>query len=253
VVVLGVVVGAMALLLGLVVVGGLVLAARIDGADLPTRPSGDGLTEADVAPDTPAPQPAPLAADVDVVAWADGVAQEQDLPARVVAAYGRAELALRTEIPECRLSWATLAGVGRVESHHGSIGRAEVEPGGVARPPIIGVALDGSDGVRSVPDSDGGDLDEDPTLDRAVGPMQFLPSTWDRFGADGNGDGVRDPQQIDDAALAAARYLCGGGRDLGTGPDWWAAVREYNNSTSYARLVWAAVERYAEQPEPGAR
>ena len=49
-----------------------------------------------------------------------------------------------------------------------------------------------------------------PDLDRAVGPMQFLPASWARYGADGNGDGVRDPHQLDDAALAAAAYLCAG-------------------------------------------
>jgi membrane-bound lytic murein transglycosylase B len=253
VVALGVVVAAMAMLLGLVVVVGLVVASRIDDAELPARGQGDGIVEADVAPDTPAPQPAAIDPDVDLVAWAAGVADAQDLPQRVVRAYGAAEVTLRAEIPECRLSWATLAGIGRVESHHGQIGRAEVEADGVARPTIIGVPLDGTDGTREIVDTDAGLLDGDVLLDRAVGPMQFLPATWERFGADGNGDGVRDPQQVDDAALAAARYLCADGRDTGTGPGWWAGVLTYNNSTSYGRLVWAAVERYAGPPPSGVR
>ena len=75
--------------------------------------------------------------------------------------------------------------------------------------------------------------------------MQFLPTTWARFGADGNGDGVRDPHQIDDAALAAARYLCADGRDTASGQGWWDGVLTYNRSTAYARLVWAAADRYA--------
>ncbi|WP_308257666.1 lytic transglycosylase domain-containing protein [Pseudonocardia lacus] len=249
VVALGVVVAAMAMLLGLVVVVGLVLASRIDDADLPpVRGQGDGIVEADVEPDTPAPQPAALAADVDLDVWAEGVAEAHDLPPRVVRAYGAAELTLHAREPECRLSWATLAGIGRVESHHGQIGPAEVDADGVARPSIIGIPLDGTGGTRWMPDSDGGELDGDLELDRAVGPMQFLPTTWQRYGADGNGDGVNDPQQIDDAALAAGNYLCAGGRDTGTGPGWWAGVLTYNNSTSYGRLVWAAVERYAAPP-----
>ncbi|MCO1659995.1 lytic murein transglycosylase [Pseudonocardia sp. S2-4] len=242
----------MAMLLGLVVVVGLVLASRIDNAELPpARGAGDGIVEADVAPDTPAPQPPALDPGTDLAAWAGGVAEAQGLPERVVRAYGAAELALRAENPDCRLSWATLAGIGRVESHHGQIGQADVDSDGVARPSIIGVPLDGTEGTREILDTDGGLLDGDTLLDRAVGPMQFLPTTWERFGADGNGDGVNDPQQIDDAALAAGNYLCAGGRDTGTGPGWWAGVLTYNNSNAYGRLVWAAVERYTGPPPSG--
>jgi membrane-bound lytic murein transglycosylase B len=243
-IVLGVLVTVMGLALGLIVVGGAIVASRV-ADDGPARAAGDGLVAADVAPDTPVPQPAALAPGTDLTAWSAGVAQAQDLPSRVVRAYGAAELAQREVTPDCQLSWATLAGIGRVESHHGTIGSAEVDADGVARPSIVGVALDGSAGVRAVPDSDGGRLDGDPTQDRAVGPMQFLPTTWAKYGADGNGDGVRDPQQIDDAALAAAHYLCDEGRDTASGPGWWQGVLTYNNSVSYGQLVWAAVDRYS--------
>ena len=46
--------------------------------------------------------------------------------------------------------------------------------------------------------------------------MQFIPSTWMIYGADGNGDGIKDPFNIFDAALAAANYLCDAGGDLST-------------------------------------
>ncbi|MBC8093286.1 MAG: lytic murein transglycosylase, partial [Pseudonocardia sp.] len=113
---------------------------------------------------------------------------------------------------------------------------------------IVGVALDGSDGVREILDTDGGTLDSDPRFDRAVGPLQFLPTTWERYGADGNGDDIRDPHQIDDAARGAAAYLCADDRDTADGDGWWDGVLTYNRSGEYARLVWAATDRYAAPP-----
>ena len=115
-----------------------------------------------------------------------------------------AERAQRAATPDCGLSWATLAGVGRVESDHGRLGRADLDADGVARPSIVGVALDGSPGLAEIPDTDAGRLDGDAEYDRAVGPMQFLPATWARYGADGDGDGVRNADDLDDAAAAAA-------------------------------------------------
>ncbi|HEY8373786.1 MAG TPA: lytic murein transglycosylase, partial [Pseudonocardiaceae bacterium] len=75
--------------------------------------------------------------------------------------------------------------------------------------------------------------------------MQFIPSTWAQWAADGDGDGKADPQDLDDAALAAARYLCAGNRDLGTGKGWWAAVMSYNNSVEYAQKVFGLADTYA--------
>lgn len=232
----------------LIVGAGVVIALRMGEDREPPPRRGDGLVPASVDRDTPIPQPPALSPDTDLTAWAAGVAGEHDLPARVVRAYGYAELAQRERTPDCRLSWVTLAGIGRVESIHGTYGSSEVDADGVARPSIIGVPLDGTRGTREVSDTDGGRLDGDTELDRAVGPMQFLPATWERYGADGNGDGVRDPQNIDDAALAAAGYLCADGRDTATGGGWWAGVLAYNASGDYARLVWAAAERYGTEP-----
>ena len=134
-----------------------------------------------------------------------------------------------------------------MESDHGRLGAADLDADGVARPPIVGVALDGSPGVAEIRDTDGGRLDGDPEHDRAVGPMQFLPATWARFGADGDGDGVRDPDDLDDAAAAAAAYLCAGGRDTADGDGWWDGVLAYNRSLDYARRVWTAADRYADR------
>ncbi len=229
----------------IVLVGVSVLSFRGTRDDRPERPQrGDGLTAAPVDPNTPVPQPPPLERGVDVAAWSESAAERSGVPARALSAYAAAELAQRTDTPDCRLSWSTIAGIGRVESDHGRYGGATVDTDGVARPSIIGVPLDGSAGVREIRDTDGGRLDGDTTFDRAVGPMQFLPTTWAVYGADGNGDGVRDPHQLDDAALAAARYLCADGRDAASGEGWWAGVLTYNSSVDYARLVWAAADRY---------
>lgn len=237
----------------LVVLGlGVAVIGLVDGlgAGRERTSRGDGLVPADVDRDTPVPQPAALDPDIDLVAWADRVGARSALPPRALRAYGAAELAQRSATPECRLSWTTLAGIARVESDHGRLGRADLDADGVPRPLIIGVPLDGSAGVQEIRDTEGGRLDGDTVFDRAVGPMQFLPTTWERYGTDANGDGVRDPHQLDDAAAAAAAYLCDGGRDTASGEGWWAGVLTYNRSVSYARLVWAAADRYAGAAAP---
>lgn len=177
--------------------------------------------------------------------WAAQVAPVAGVPARALVAYGKAELTMRAVDPSCRLSWATLAGIGRIESNHGQYGGAKLGADGRPSKPIIGVPLDGSPGVKAIGDTDGGRLDGDPTTDRAVGPMQFIPGTWNKWASDGNGDGVGDPQQIDDAALAAGRYLCTGGRDMAGASGWWAGILSYNNSTEYAQKVFGLADGYA--------
>jgi len=76
---------------------------------------------------------------------------------------------------------------------------------------------------------------------RAMGPMQFIPETWRLYGVDANNDGIISPDNIDDAALSAAGYLCWRGKDLATPRGWITALRAYNNSSVYARAVrdWA--------------
>ncbi|MEU5263189.1 lytic murein transglycosylase [Amycolatopsis sp. NPDC021455] len=177
--------------------------------------------------------------------WASQVAAVTGVPARALSAYGNAELAMRANQPNCRISWATLAGIGRIESNHGQYAGAVLGADGRPSKPIIGVPLDGSSGVQAIGDTDGGRYDGDAGVDRAVGPMQFIPGTWRKWASDGNGDGLGDPQQIDDAALAAARYLCAGGRDMASPSGWWAGILSYNNSTEYAQKVFGLADGYA--------
>ncbi|ERK61269.1 hypothetical protein N136_04857, partial [Leifsonia aquatica ATCC 14665] len=165
------------------------------------------------------------------------------IPGRAVLAYAGAATAIAAKDPGCRLGWSTLAGLGAVESHHGTIGGSAPQGDGTVQPPILGPRLDGTD-YAAIDDTDGGRVDGDPRWDRAVGPFQFLPSTWEQWGADGSGDGVADPQQLDDAALAAGRYLCSSG-DLSQPASWRDAIFAYNQLDSYVDAVAAAANAAA--------
>jgi hypothetical protein len=167
-----------------------------------------------------------------------------DIPAPAFSAYQRAAGVLEQAAPECRLPWTLLAAIGRVESDHGRHGGAVLGDDGVARPYIIGVALDGTGEVAEIRDTDRGRMDGDTLWDRAVGPMQFLPTTWDLVGVDSDDDGMRNPHDIDDAALAAGVYLCAGGGDLTRPADMQAAVFRFNHSESYVSTVMAYVRGY---------
>ena len=114
----------------------------------------------------------------------------------------------------CGVPWSLLAAIGRVESNHGRFAGATLLSDGRSDPPIVGIPLDGRPGVARITDTDGGRHDGDAVYDRAVGPMQFIPGTWAMFATDGDRDGKADPFDLDDAAAAAATYLCRAGGDL---------------------------------------
>lgn len=170
---------------------------------------------------------------------------EGQLDPRVDAAY-RAAAARWSEFG-CRGDWAVLAAVGHAESGHGNVGDAPaiVSADGRILPGIRGPVLDGKGPVAAVPDTDAGLIDGDATWDRAVGPMQFLPQTWLESGLDADGDGVAHPDDIDDAALSAAAYLCARSPgDFGDEAVLAQALLGYNNSVGYARRVLDLVDHY---------
>ncbi len=177
-------------------------------------------------------------------AQAIATASTNGIPSAALSAYQRAETVINTADTSCHLSWQLVAAIGRVESDHGRFGGSSLDDDGVATPGIYGVRLDGSGKTSEIRDTDAGALDRDPRYDRAIGPMQFIPSTWSVVGVDADSDGTRNPQDIDDAALATAVYLCSGDDDLAQTSGQRAAVYRYNHSAAYVDLVLSIMNAY---------
>lgn len=173
--------------------------------------------------------------------WAAERAPRLQIPITALEAYAYAARVAEVENPKCHLSWTTLAAIGQIESHHGSYNRAKLAGNGDVRPPIRGVRLDGSGGTLHIVENLQPEMADDDGVVRAMGPMQFIPETWRLYGVDANNDGFVSPDNIDDAALSAAGYLCWRGKDLATPKGWMAALMAYNHSEIYARSVrdWA--------------
>ena len=176
--------------------------------------------------------------------WLIHAAAQTGIPARALRAYVAAAAAANHSAPGCGIGWNTVAAIGFVESAHGTIGGGSLTPAGQASGTIVGPSLDGNR-FAAIADTDGGVLDGDARWDHAVGPMQFIPSTWKLAGRDGNGDGIADPFNIDDAAVSAAGYLCAKGRDLTTANGWTEAIYSYNQSDTYVAQVRRQATSYA--------
>jgi membrane-bound lytic murein transglycosylase B len=160
------------------------------------------------------------------------------IPTMALTAYRNAERMMAASEPGCGISWNLLAGIGRIESGHANGGATDAR--GTAVRPIYGPSLDGTlpGNEVVVQSSTAGRV----SYARAMGPMQFLPGTWAHYASDGDGDGAADPQNLYDATLAAARYLCSGGLNLRDQSQVLSSILRYNNSMPYAQNVlgWAA-------------
>ena len=135
------------------------------------------------------------------------------------------------------LPWQVLAAVGWTESRHAQ-GRANPQTGAV-QPPIVGPALDGTNGTARIPDPS-----EPDGWAHAHGPMQFLRTTWQAWGrlAPRRPVGaVPSPDNAWDAIHSAAAYLCGTEGQL---TDLDQALLRYNHSGEYVRTVLAKATEY---------
>jgi membrane-bound lytic murein transglycosylase B len=215
-----------------------------------------GRTDAEREAEQPAatwsaPAPAPQLADADAASiadivspgWIAATSAATGIPERALAAYTGVAARKAQHDPACGLTWATLAGIGAAESDHGRFAGSSLDAGGVATPPIYGIPLTGETTNR-IPDTDGGEFDGDAEWDRAIGPMQLLPSTWRDWRSDGDLDGDPNPQDIDDAVFAASSYLCARDPDMSTEAGWRAAIVSYNPADHYVGRVARLAEEY---------
>ena len=224
------------------------IGSPVQAADTPGQ-----VTDGTSVPEESIEDPASLSDPASIEGLEDGneagivsAASTNAIPAAALAAYQRAETVINSADESCNITWQLIAAIGRVESNHGRHGGNVLDNDGVATPGIYGPALDGQANTKAISDTDAGVYDNDTQWDRAVGPMQFIPSTWQVVGVDADDDAARNPQDIDDAALAAAVYLCSGDGDLSTVAGQRAAVYRYNHSDAYVDLVLKIMNAYLE-------
>jgi len=209
-------------------------------------PDGTKIPSAAIQAPASLPQPGSAAPAVPS-GQADAVvssASTSGIPAVALSAYENAARIIDSADKACNIPWELIAAIGRVESNHGRFDGSHLSDTGFATPAIYGPLLDGKKGTQAIADTDSGLLDGNKQWDRAVGPMQFIPSTWQVVKVDADNDGKRDPQDINDASLATAVYLCSGTENLGTRAGQQSAVYRYNHSHDYVNLVLRIMEAY---------
>ncbi|MFS3129467.1 lytic transglycosylase domain-containing protein [Nocardioides sp. Bht2] len=238
-------------LAGLMVLGALVIVGAMAWWTLSDRDEPSSAVVAlEVPPTVEAARPAfPIRTDNAVQpdpAWVARTAKDAGIPEVAMRAYGRAAILAGRDLPGCKMAWNTLAGIGWNESHHGTIKGRTLNADGTSSRPILGPVLDGSGPFAAIRATEASQQwHGNKRWDRAVGPMQFISESWERWASDADGDGVANPHDLDDAAWTAARYLCASGADLTTGEGWRKAVLSYNRSTEYADAVFRAATAYA--------
>ena len=192
-----------------------------------TGPSAVVATVPPVAPPPTSATSAPtaLTRPADALApWASRVGIVLDVPVVAVQAYGYAQLILESAVPDCHLGWTTLAGIGEVESQHGQAGGAvldrdrAVDPAdrrsAVGRRGTVGAGR-GRHRRRRVRRRPELRPRHGTAADAARPCGACTRSTRDD-------DGIQDPYDIDDAALAVGRLLCAGGERPGQLGGWTA-------------------------------
>lgn len=173
-----------------------------------------------------------------------------DAPDGTLGAYQRAA-AIINATADCHLDWMTLAAIARIESNHGRGPQDshDVDDDGVVTPAFVGKPLNGKAGRGEVHDTDAGKVDGHKRWDAPVGPFGLMPATWATVAVDADGDDVRDPQDIDDASLAAAVVLCAGGTDMADAKALRKALTAYHRTRGFAATVVQLTALYAEEME----
>lgn len=233
----------------LVATGAMVAAASAAMTGNPTPTAADAAAPAttsaalvDELPDLPAEAPDAVEPAASTLgSYADYAQAADAIPDAALVAYQRAASVMAQAAPDCNLEWSLLAAIGRIASDHGGS--------------TVAAVVLADDGRRALADTDGGVLDGDATHDVPVGPLALLPATWTVVAVDGDDDGNRDADDIDDAALAAGVVLCGNDRDLTRDGDYRDALRMFNTAARYpavvARLAAAYEQALGADLEPG--
>ncbi|MEV4416183.1 hypothetical protein [Catellatospora sp. NPDC049609] len=249
---------------GLVVRGGVlaalvVAALAVGGALMPRMfpavpaavPSPSVSAAASSTSPSPGPAPSGGIRPADSFAgWARQVAPAVRVPVGALQAYAYAEWVTSQTRPTCRLSWTTLAALGKLATDHGTATGATLDPASSVTPPIVGPPLDGRKGRIRVADTDAGFYDGDVTWDHAVGPMQLLPATWAVYGVDADGDQLADPHDLDDAALSTAYRLCAPGKDLTVADNWKTVIAAHDGVGANLQKVYDTAQAYGRQSTP---
>ena len=166
------------------------------------------------------------------------------IPNVALNAYRVAAARMASASPSCGIDWSLLAGIGRVESNHGRYGGAVLNPDGTSTPKILGPPLDGVQfAFIGTATAACGTATRPTTAPSARCSSSRRPGAPTRI--DGDGNGVTDPFNINDAALGAAHYLCVAGGNLRTDGGLRKAVLAYNHSDSYVDEVLALARAYA--------
>ncbi|KFU78544.1 Cell wall-associated hydrolase, NlpC family [Amycolatopsis lurida] len=237
-------------ILAAVVVAGAALVAAITFApkDAPKTEAAAVQSSAPPAPPSTSSAPAEMPKEQPKVpqqmgkefdAWVSKTSGWLDIPLRAMTGYAKTTVALSKETPGCRLSWVTLAALGKIASDHGRAAGSGLNADGVLTKPLGAVEV--RDFYNKVVSSA-----------NASGPLQLTPSVWNQFQASATG-GKPDPQNIDDATLTAGRALCAGGRDLGQGQTWWNAVSTLQPAPLLMHRTLATVNVYGtvgQSPQP---
>ncbi|GAA1482508.1 lytic murein transglycosylase [Gordonia sinesedis] len=177
-------------------------------------------------------------------AWSELHAGPYDVPERALRSYAYASAAMNKANPGCGIGWSTLAAIGDVSSDNGTASGASIDPNGRATPELRDLTQANPRNAEPIADTDAGRYDGSSRTDVTMGPMQILPSRWEQFATDADNDGKADPDNIDDATLTAARFLCASGGDLRQSDGWARAVSQFNSTPGFLQKVHAQAAIY---------
>lgn len=193
--------------------------------------------------------PLGLAASSSATTTGGSTAGVAGLPPVLGQAYTQAATRVHDLVPSCQgMRWEILAGVAEVETTQAA--EHQIGADGEITPPIYGPLLDGTGaGGNTTPVINTTtaelQLDAGSHFARALGLFQFMPTTWLTTAVNARGTtAAPDPDNAFDAALTAAVYLCGNGRDLTQPTQLAAAILAYNQSDAYVQQVEAAIAQY---------